>query len=200
MFDLRQRVYLQVAAAAVIVFFIALIGGADALAALVWGAIVGLALYLVLRQNLVVEGRARVFPGAFLFTPEPDAAPATGVATARAPAARPAAAPVTEAPPPAEAASPTETKAEDVPAAGPAEGSRPAVLDKPRGGQPDDLKRISGIGPKLEKMLNEMGIYHLDQIAGWGADEVDWVDQAITGFRGRASRDKWVEQARNLSK
>src|SRR6056297_1340009 len=52
------------------------------------------------------------------------------------------------------------------------EGARPEVLSAPRDGQADDLKQIKGIGPKLETMLNEMGFYHFDQIAGWSADEV----------------------------
>lgn len=82
---------------------------------------------------------------------------------------------------------------------GSAEGTRPAGLDGPRGGQADNLKEIKGIGPKLEKMLNGMGFYHFDQIASWGADEVAWVNANITGFKGRVSRDDWVAQAKVLA-
>ena len=41
-----------------------------------------------------------------------------------------------------------------------------------REGGADDLRRIKGVGPKLEKLLNEMGFFHYDQIAGWSPDEV----------------------------
>lgn len=74
----------------------------------------------------------------------------------------------------------------------------PARLDAPRGGRADDLKRIRGIGPKLETLLNEMGYYHLDQIAAWTVSEQRWVDENIEGFRGRATREDWVGQAQTL--
>ena len=45
-----------------------------------------------------------------------------------------------------------------------------------------------------------MGIYHYDQIAAWTADELAWVDENIEGFKGRASRDGWVAQARELAR
>ena len=61
------------------------------------------------------------------------------------------------------------------------------------------LKEIKGVGPKLEKVLNELGFYHFDQIAGWSDDEVNWVNQNLTGFRGRVTRDNWVEQAKVLA-
>jgi NADH-quinone oxidoreductase subunit E len=63
----------------------------------------------------------------------------------------------------------------------------------------DDLKRIKGVGPKLEKLCNRLGFYHFDQIAAWTADEVAWVDQNLEGFKGRVTRDNWVEQARLLA-
>jgi NADH-quinone oxidoreductase subunit E len=85
------------------------------------------------------------------------------------------------------------------PASAPVSGTRPAALPLPRAGLPDDLKRIRGIGPRLEAMLHGMGIYHFDQIAGWTADELAWVDTHLEGFRGRASRDEWVAQARLLA-
>lgn len=83
------------------------------------------------------------------------------------------------------------------PVAGP--GTRPAGLDGARGGQADDLRRIKGVGPKLAETLHEMGFYHFDQIAAWTAEEVAWVDQNLKGFKGRVSRDNWVEQARQLA-
>jgi predicted flap endonuclease-1-like 5' DNA nuclease len=106
-------------------------------------------------------------------------------------AAKPASAP---APEPAPAPAPAPAAAAD-----PGEGTRPAALDKPRDGGADDLKRIKGVGPKLEKLCNSLGFYHFDQIANWTADEVAWVDQNLEGFKGRVSRDDWVEQAKLLA-
>ncbi|MGH1424986.1 MAG: NADH-quinone oxidoreductase subunit E [Pseudooceanicola sp.] len=78
-------------------------------------------------------------------------------------------------------------------------GQRPEGLSAARGGQADDLKQIKGVGPKLENLLNELGFYHFDQIAAWGAQEVSWVDQNLKGFKGRVSRDTWVDQAKVLA-
>lgn len=73
---------------------------------------------------------------------------------------------------------------------------KPAGLAAPRGGTADDLKVIEGVGPAMEKLLNEHGIYHLDQIAAWGPAEVAWMDGNLKGFKGRVTRDKWVAQAK----
>ena len=69
----------------------------------------------------------------------------------------------------------------------------------PRKAGADDLKLIKGVGPKLEKLLNEMGFYHYDQIAKWGPAELAWVDANLEGFIGRASRDNWIDQAKSLA-
>lgn len=109
---------------------------------------------------------------------------------APSPAPEPAPAPKAEAAPspaPAPAAAPT------------GDGVKPAALSAARDGGADDLKRIKGVGPKLEKMCNTLGFYHFDQIAAWTADEVAWVDQNLTGFKGRVSRDDWVSQAKLLA-
>lgn len=79
------------------------------------------------------------------------------------------------------------------------EGSRPDVLSAARDSGADNLKLIKGIGPKLEAMLNKMGFFHFDQIADWGPEHVAWVDANLEGFKGRVSRDNWVEQARVLA-
>jgi len=76
---------------------------------------------------------------------------------------------------------------------------QPEGLASPRAGGADDLKLIKGIGPKLEKLLNSKGIFHYDQIAGWAASDIAWVDDNLVGFKGRASRDAWVDQARALA-
>lgn len=109
-----------------------------------------------------------------------------------APKAKPAAKPKA-----AEKKAPEPAPAEPEAATG--EGTRPAALKAPRKGGADDLKKIKGIGPKLEKLCNSLGFYHFDQIANWTADEVAWVDENLEGFKGRVSRDDWVEQARLLA-
>jgi len=61
----------------------------------------------------------------------------------------------------------------------------------------DDLKRISGVGPKLEQVLNGMGIRTYAQIAAWQADDIARVDDTLK-FGGRILRDDWVGQAKSL--
>jgi predicted flap endonuclease-1-like 5' DNA nuclease len=84
-------------------------------------------------------------------------------------------------------------------AAAQSDAARPEALDAPRDGKADDLKKIKGVGPKLEKVCNELGFYHFDQIANWTEAEVAWVDDNLKGFKGRVSRDNWVEQAKTLA-
>lgn len=75
--------------------------------------------------------------------------------------------------------------------------NRPATIEKPA--QPDDLKLISGVGPKLEGVLNGLGIYTFAQVASWKKAERDWVDGYLK-FKGRIERDDWVKQAKALAK
>ena len=77
--------------------------------------------------------------------------------------------------------------------------TRPAGLEGPREGKADDLKVIVGIGPKLEALCHRLGFYHFDQLANWTAAEIAWVDDNLEGFKGRVTRDNWVEQARALA-
>ena len=81
----------------------------------------------------------------------------------------------------------------------PAAPARPKALKAARAGGADDLKMIKGVGPKLEKLLNSLGFFHFDQVAAWTAAELAWVDENLEGFKGRASRDQWVAQARQLA-
>jgi NADH-quinone oxidoreductase subunit E len=48
----------------------------------------------------------------------------------------------------------------------------------------------------MEKLVNEMGFFHFDQIAHWSEADVAWVDANLKGFKGRVTRDRWVAQAR----
>lgn len=75
--------------------------------------------------------------------------------------------------------------------------NRPAAVEKPA--TPDDLKMISGVGPKIEGILNDLGIFTFAQIAGWKKAEREWVDGYLK-FAGRIERDDWVKQAKALAK
>ena len=83
-------------------------------------------------------------------------------------------------------------------AAAPATGEKPELLTEPRAGGADDLKLIKGVGPKLEAVLNDIGIYHYAQIASWSDAQVAWANENLVGFKGRVSRDDWVTQAKAL--
>ncbi len=70
-------------------------------------------------------------------------------------------------------------------------------LDEPRGGTPDDLRKISGIGPKIEARLHELGVFHYDQIAFWTEAQVAYFDDELK-FKGRIVREDWIGQAKAL--
>ena len=117
-----------------------------------------------------------------------------------------------------EEAAAEETAAEEAapahePAAAPEPASEPEAAEEPAAetssadGKPmlydaapdqsDDLKRIKGVGPGLEKTLNELGIYTFAQIAAWTAEDVAWVDGNLK-FKGRIERDDWMRQAKTF--
>ena len=83
-----------------------------------------------------------------------------------------------------------------VAAAVPTKRKQPVAIGKPE--TPDDLKAISGIGPKLEQVLNGLGIWTYAQIAAWSGQEVAWVEEHL-GFNGRIGRDDWAGQAAQLA-
>jgi len=57
---------------------------------------------------------------------------------------------------------------------------------------------ISGIGPKLERLLNKNGVYYFWQLAGWTEQDIDVMDERLDTFKGRIGRDDWVSQAKQL--
>lgn len=73
------------------------------------------------------------------------------------------------------------------------------VVTTPDAERLDDLKKISGIGPKLEKALREMGCRTFADIAGWSDADVKRIDAEL-GLAGRISRDDWVGQAKALAR
>ncbi len=92
----------------------------------------------------------------------------------------------------------TAKPADDQPAASDAavEGVAPQSLEAPNG-EPDDLSKISGVGPKLVEKLNGFGIFHFSQIAEWTPENVAWIDENLQ-FKGRIERDDWIEQAKQF--
>ncbi len=82
----------------------------------------------------------------------------------------------------------------DVAAGGGVDLAKPLALDSPVGGQPDDLTVIGGVGPKIQEVLNSLGVYHYDQIAAWTPENIAWIDDHLS-FSGRIDREGWVEQA-----
>ncbi|RWC55369.1 NADH-quinone oxidoreductase subunit E [Mesorhizobium sp.] len=75
--------------------------------------------------------------------------------------------------------------------------NRPAGIDRPA--LVDDLKLISGVGPKTEGILHTLGIFTFAQVASWKKAERDWVDGYLA-FHGRIEREDWVKQAKALAK
>ena len=151
------------------------------LASIFMGAVVFIVVGLLLGWIFCSELKPLVQPNDTSAAPSaPEPAPISEPAPATAPVAQ---APKAEAP---------EVEAVE-------DAVRPEALSGARNGGADNLKMIKGVGPKLEIMLNELGFYHFDQIAGWSAAEVAWVNDNLTGFKGRVSRDNWVEQARKLA-
>jgi len=86
--------------------------------------------------------------------------------------------------------------AESAPAAE-AEADLPVLFTAPEGAA-DDLKKISGVGPVLEKKLNALGITTYAQVAAFTAEDIARVDDALS-FKGRIERDNWVQQAKDLA-
>jgi len=91
-------------------------------------------------------------------------------------------------------------KIEHIPAQSEAKAINPGV--RPRlllsaGESKDDLKQISGVGPKLEKVLHELGIYTFVQISEFTEDNIQWLDNYLA-FQGRIKRDNWIGQASSL--
>jgi len=69
----------------------------------------------------------------------------------------------------------------------------------PKKAAADDLKQLSGVGPALEKKLNEAGVTTFAQIAGWKKADVADMDEKLS-FKGRIEREGWIAQAKDLAK
>lgn len=99
-----------------------------------------------------------------------------------------------------EAEQASDTKPSSI-AAAPAEqqqAQKPSNLLDTAKGEPDDLTKLSGVGPKLQEKLNANGVFHFWQIAEWSDAEVAHMDEQLS-FRGRIARDDWIGQAKTLA-
>ncbi|MEM6857771.1 MAG: hypothetical protein AAF559_07860 [Pseudomonadota bacterium] len=104
----------------------------------------------------------------------------------------------TPAPLASEEPAPTPAPAQaPAPAPAPAPALAPAPAPAPSG-EAGDLSVIKGVGPKLVTMLNEQGITTLAQIAAWSDADVEAIDAKLGRFKGRITRDQWIEQAKLL--
>ncbi|WP_267549572.1 5' DNA nuclease [Rhizobium rhizogenes] len=146
---------------------------------------------------------------------EKPAAKKEGAGEAKPAKASPAAKPVVSKPAAAKAKPAVAKKAEPKPVATAATVTAPAkskakvevaapVAAKPAPARSrkvavkaDDLKRISGVGPKLEQVLNGRGIQRFADIAAWSDADIVRIDAEL-GFDGRIRRDDWVGQAKAL--
>jgi predicted flap endonuclease-1-like 5' DNA nuclease/uncharacterized coiled-coil DUF342 family protein len=72
------------------------------------------------------------------------------------------------------------------------------LYDREPGGLRDNLRLIKGIGPAIEKTLNELGIFRYHQIAEMTEYDIDRVAQRLKGFSTRIYREDWIGQAREL--
>ncbi|MEL7200118.1 MAG: 50S ribosomal protein L21 [Pseudomonadota bacterium] len=94
---------------------------------------------------------------------------------------------------------PAESAAAPAPAAEVASAAETAPMTyEARPDNADDLKLISGVGPKLEETLNDLGFYTFEQIAGWTPENVAYVDARLK-FKGRIERDDWITKAKDLA-
>jgi predicted flap endonuclease-1-like 5' DNA nuclease len=79
------------------------------------------------------------------------------------------------------------------------EEPKPVLLtEAPKAGT-DKLSSIKGIGPVLEKKLNELGVYSFEQIASWDATQELWIGTKMA-FPKRVTKEEWVKQAKELLK
>ncbi|MEE4317804.1 MAG: hypothetical protein V2I74_12570 [Erythrobacter sp.] len=132
-----------------------------------------------LARDVLAEGAAPAQRNQALI----DAAPAVAKA-APAPAPAPAPEPISQ-PAPAPEPAPVPAPVAEAPASAPVAA--------------DDLSRIKGVGPKLVALLGELGVTSYAQIASWSEEDVARIDAELGRFKGRITRDQWIEQAKLLS-
>ncbi len=76
--------------------------------------------------------------------------------------------------------------------------NRPIILSRPRPTGKDDLKQIEGIDAKIENDLNQLGIFHFDQISKWNQKNCKWISDYFT-LENKIEEENWVAQAIKLT-
>ncbi len=148
------------------------------LAAYLGGCLIGYGAHVVLRVH---QSRPQLAPAAAMSEAKSSSATQTAAATTTRSAARRLAGAVErEDAGPVQVTTPSQQRPPDLPA--------------PRDGKADNLRAIKGIGPKTQSALNDLGIYHYDQVAAWTGAHIDWLEGRIA-VKGRIRREHWVEQA-----
>lgn len=92
------------------------------------------------------------------------------------------------------AAKATEAK----PAAAKVTEAKPAAPKAGKAAAGGDLKKLSGVGPALEKKLMAAGVTSLEQVAAWTEADVSKIDEELS-FKGRIEREGWIAQAKELT-
>jgi large subunit ribosomal protein L21 len=84
------------------------------------------------------------------------------------------------------------------PAAAKATEAKPAAPKAGKAAAGGDLKKLSGVGPALEKKLIAAGVTSLEQVAAWSESDVTKIDEELS-FKGRIEREGWIAQAKELT-
>jgi large subunit ribosomal protein L21 len=84
------------------------------------------------------------------------------------------------------------------PAAAKATQAKPAAPKAGKAAAGGDLKKLSGVGPALEKKLVAAGVTSLEQVAAWTEADVTKIDEELS-FKGRIEREGWIVQAKELT-
>ena len=75
--------------------------------------------------------------------------------------------------------------------------NKPLVLSFPKSTGKDNLKKIKGINSRIEAELNNLGIYHFEQIAKWSNKNCEWIE-AFLDIPGSIKNNQWLDQAKIL--
>ena len=77
--------------------------------------------------------------------------------------------------------------------------NKPLIRSAPRPKGKDNLQEIEGIDASMEEKLNELGIFHFDQMAKWSAKNCHWVEEFLTLEDDQIKESNWIEQAKELT-
>lgn len=78
--------------------------------------------------------------------------------------------------------------------------NKPIIRSAPRPMGKDSLQQIEGIDKNIEVKLNELGIFHFDQISEWSERNCQWVEEYLKLEKDQIKNDNWIVEAKNLSR